>query len=65
MDNAQTFFSDGVCPVLAYGINVFVFEAFDEPLKADATGLNGQVLQEKYWGVMDQSRKPKYSLSCD
>ena len=29
-DNAQTFWDEGVCGMLAWGGNVFYFEAFDE-----------------------------------
>lgn len=46
--------------MVAWGVNVFVFEAFDEvykPVEKDND-------VEHHWGVWDQNYKPKYDLSC-
>ncbi|KAI9840315.1 MAG: glycoside hydrolase 3 protein [Thelocarpon superellum] len=61
---AETYFKNSVCTILAIGGDLFVFEAFDEPGKGTATGLDGTVLDETHWGVLDQNRNPKYSFSC-
>ncbi|CAK4033507.1 glycoside hydrolase family 17 [Lecanosticta acicola] len=62
--NAKNFFHQGVCGILAWGINAFVFEAFDEPWKPDSVGDNGSSQDEKHWGLMTSDRTPKYSLQC-
>ncbi|KAL8955799.1 MAG: hypothetical protein Q9193_006476, partial [Seirophora villosa] len=40
--NEEKFFKTGVCAALAWGINVFYFEAFDESWKPKSTGDNGE-----------------------
>jgi len=62
--NAARFYSEGVCGMLAWGFNVFFFEAFDEPWKPDTTGDNGLPANEQHWGAMTTDRKTKYSLKC-
>lgn len=59
-DNAQTFWSEAICAMRGWGINVFVFEAFDEPQKSTDTSS-----VEDWFGVFDKSRTLKYDLSCD
>ncbi|KAI5805941.1 glycoside hydrolase family 17 protein [Geopyxis carbonaria] len=59
--NAETYWKSSVCGLVAWGFNVFVFEAFDESFKK--TEKDNDV--EKYWGVMTEDRKTKYDLSCD
>ena len=63
--NAATFWSSGVCGMLDWGVDMFYFEAFDEPTKADATGQDGQAEDEKHWGAMTVDRTTKFSLSCN
>jgi glucan 1,3-beta-glucosidase len=62
--NSETFFKSGVCGALAWGINAFVFEAFDEPWKPDSIGDNGKAADERHWGVFDENRKPKFTVRC-
>lgn len=47
-----------------WDVNVFVFEAFDEPWKPDSIGDNGFAADEKNWGAMKADRSAKYSLKC-
>lgn len=47
-----------------WGVNVFSFEAFDEPWKPVSTGADGSVADETHWGVWNSDRSSKYSLSC-
>ncbi|KAI4152228.1 MAG: hypothetical protein LQ341_000749 [Variospora aurantia] len=62
--NEEAFFKTGVCAALAWGINVFYFEAFDESWKPKSTGKNGKQGDETHWGAFTDSRTPKFSLSC-
>lgn len=48
--------------MLEWGIDLFWFEAFDEPNKADAIGDDGQVASEKYWGSFTSDRTPKFNM---
>lgn len=64
LDNARTFYHDGVCGELEKDSNVFVFEAFDEPWKPASIGLDGSAADETHWGVMSADRVPKYDLRC-
>jgi len=50
--------------MLAWGVDLFWFEAFDEPLKADAIGTDGKAASEKNWGAFNADRTPKFDLSC-
>jgi glucan 1,3-beta-glucosidase len=50
--------------MLDWGVDVFYFEAFDEPGKGSTTGSDGQVEDETHWGAFDVGRTPKFSLSC-
>jgi glucan 1,3-beta-glucosidase len=50
--------------MLAWGFNVFYFEAFDEPWKPDAIGLNGVIDDETHWGAMNADRSLKWPLNC-
>ncbi|CCH60503.1 hypothetical protein TBLA_0C07120 [Henningerozyma blattae CBS 6284] len=61
-DNAQQFWKEGICAMRAWGINVIVFEAFDEDWKPNTSGTSDV---EKHWGVFTSERSLKYSLSCD
>jgi glucan 1,3-beta-glucosidase len=64
VQEAQQFWKEGVCGIKAWGVNVFVFEAFDEPWKPVSTGQNGQVADETHWGVWNADRTSKYDTSC-
>ncbi|KAI5207346.1 putative glucan 1,3-beta-glucosidase [Aureobasidium subglaciale] len=62
--NAKTYFDDAICGMLAWNVNVFVFEAFDEPWKPHAIGDSGSAGDETHWGVMDVYRNTKFPLTC-
>lgn len=62
--NAETYWDDAVCGMLAWGGNVFSFEAFDEPWKPKSVGESGESSDETHWGVMNADRSTKFSLSC-
>ena len=63
-DNAETYFKTGVCGLLAWNVNVFYFEAFDEPNKVDSVGDDGNAAVETVWGAYTAEREPKFDLSC-
>ena len=63
-DNAKTYYHSAVCGITAWGVNTFVFEAFDEPWKPVSIGQNGEVADETHWGVWNADRSSKYDLSC-
>ncbi|CAD0097144.1 unnamed protein product [Aureobasidium vineae] len=62
--NAQTYFDDAICGMISWGVNVFVFEAFDEPWKPHAIGDSGSAGDETHWGVMNVDRSTKFPLTC-
>jgi len=62
--NAQTFWSDAVCGITDWGVNVFYFEAFDEPWKPDSIGANGEAEDEKSWGAWNSDRTVKFNYKC-
>lgn len=62
--NTKEYFSSAVCGMLAWNVNVFYFEAFDEPWKPTSVGDNGEALDETHWGVADANRKFKFSPRC-
>lgn len=62
--NAKTFYQKGVCAALAWGFNVFYFEAFDEPGKAAAKGDNGELASEAHWGAFKADRSSKGIVGC-
>lgn len=64
VQSAQTYWSTGVCGMLAWGVNVFSFEAFDEPWKPKSTGQDGNVADETHWGVFNADRTSKYDTKC-
>ena len=61
VDNAKQFWKEAICAIRAWGINVCVFEAFDEAWKPNTSGTSDV---EKHWGVYDASNNLKYSLGC-
>jgi glucan 1,3-beta-glucosidase len=60
VDNAANFWKDAVCAMRGWGVNTFVFEAFDEAWKPETSGSS----VEPHWGVFDENRQAKYSLDC-
>lgn len=62
--NAASFYQQGVCAALAWGFNVFYFEAFDEPSKPASIGTNGESEDETHWGAFDANRSSKFSMNC-
>ncbi|ESZ94184.1 hypothetical protein SBOR_5462 [Sclerotinia borealis F-4128] len=48
--SAKTFWQEGICGIMDWGVNVFSFEAFDEPWKPVSTGSDGSVADETHWG---------------
>ncbi|KAG0682781.1 glycoside hydrolase 3 protein [Pichia californica] len=60
IDNAATFWKEGICAMRGWGVNTFVFEAFDETWKPETSGSS----VETHWGVFDDSRSLKYPLDC-
>ncbi|KAF8472016.1 endo-beta-1,3-glucanase [Kalaharituber pfeilii] len=58
--NAATYWKDSICAMLNWGVNVFVFSAFDEEWKPAEKDNS----VEKHWGVFGHDGKPKYDLTC-
>lgn len=61
---ASQYFQEAVCGMLDWGVNVFYFEAFDEPWKPASIGDNGSKQDETHWGAMTAERGMKFSLKC-
>jgi glucan 1,3-beta-glucosidase len=61
---AKTFWSSAVCGALDWGINIFYFEAFDEPWKPVSVGQDGSAADETHWGAWTADRSPKFALKC-
>lgn len=61
VDNARQYWKQAICAMRNWGINVCVFEAFDEAWKPDTSGINDV---EKYWGIWDSNYKLKFPLDC-
>ncbi|KAL4905998.1 hypothetical protein BDW74DRAFT_177687 [Aspergillus multicolor] len=55
--SAEKYYKNAVCAMLTWGIDVFYFEAFDESWKPDSKGDNGEVKDEKHWGLFTDDRK--------
>jgi len=64
IDNANTFYSQGLCGIIDWGFNAFFFEAFDETWKPVSVGQDGTAADETHWGAMTDTRTPKYNLKC-
>jgi len=62
--NAKTYWDIAVCGILKWGVNVFFFEAFDEPWKPISTGQDGTVADETHWGAWNADRTSKYDMTC-
>lgn len=50
--------------MLSWGVDVFYFEAFDEPWKPKSIGDNGEAADETHWGMYTADRKPKFKVEC-
>lgn len=64
VSTAETFWKQGICGALKWDVNIFAFEAFDEPWKPKSVGTDGSVADETHWGVFDADRNVKYDTSC-
>jgi glucan 1,3-beta-glucosidase len=62
--NAASYWKSAVCGILDWGVDLFWFEAFDEPTKAAAIGQDGKSEDETHWGAFTVDRSAKFSLSC-
>lgn len=62
--SASTYFAQSVCGMLDWGVNVFYFEAFDEPWKPASIGTDGQSEDETHWGALTVDRSTKFPLQC-
>lgn len=62
--NAAAYHKSGVCGMLDWGVDVFYFEAFDEPWKPASVGDNGAAEDETHWGAYTSDRTAKFNLSC-
>lgn len=62
LENAKNYWQNAICAMRGWGVNVAVFEAFDEEWKPNTSGTSDV---EKHWGVFDDNNKPKFDLSCD
>jgi|SRR5579859_4611109 len=58
--NAQTFWYEGACAIREWGVNIFIFEAFDETWKPATSGKD----VETHWGIWTDSRQAKFNLTC-
>lgn len=63
--NARTFWKKGVCGMLAWNVDLFYFEAYDESWKPDSKGDNGKNMDEQHWGLRTADRKVKFDTSCN
>lgn len=63
-ENARTYWETAVCAMLSWGVDLFYFEAFDEPWKPVSVGDNGQPMDETHWGLFTADRKLKFDASC-
>lgn len=60
--NAKSYWKEAICALRGWGVNVCVFEAFDEAWKPDTSGTSDV---EKHWGIYDSDNNLKFSLDCD
>lgn len=60
VDEASDFWQNAICAIRAWGVNVAVFEAFDEAWKPNEHGNS----VETHWGVFSANSQLKYSLDC-
>jgi len=60
IENAGTYWKKSICSMLNWGINVFVFEAFDEAWKP----AEKDNAVEKHWGVWELDGTEKFDMGC-
>ncbi|KFY08827.1 hypothetical protein V492_05873 [Pseudogymnoascus sp. VKM F-4246] len=65
LDGAKNYWKKAICGITAWGVNVFYFEAFDEPWKPKSTGQDGSVADETHWGAWNADRTPKDEAADD
>lgn len=54
LENAKNYWQNAICAIRGWGVNVAVFEAFDEEWKPNTSGTSDV---EKHWGVFDDNNK--------
>lgn len=64
MEGALNYWKKAICGITKWGVNVFYFEAFDEPWKPKSVGQDGSVADETHWGAFNADRSSKFSLEC-
>jgi len=64
LEGAKNYWKKAICGITAWGVNVFYFEAFDEPWKPKSIGQDGSVADETHWGSWNADRTPKFSMEC-
>jgi len=64
LDAAAAYWKKAICGITAWGVNVFYFEAFDEPWKPTSIGQDGSVADETHWGAWTSDRTAKFSFVC-
>lgn len=57
--NQEKYWQDTVCPLLASGLDIYWFEAFDEPGKPSERGNDA-----RHWGLFTEGRTPKFNIVC-
>ncbi|RKF53275.1 Glucan 1,3-beta-glucosidase [Golovinomyces cichoracearum] len=59
---ASKFWSESICAIRNWGVNIFAFEAFDEPWKPMSVGENGIAADETHWGIFNADRSEKFTV---
>lgn len=57
---AAEYWKEAICGMTNWGVNTFVFEAFDEPWKPAEKDND----VERYWGVFEVDGTKKFDLTC-
>ncbi|RPA75046.1 glycoside hydrolase [Ascobolus immersus RN42] len=60
VENQRKYWKEAICSMLNWGINIFVFEAFDEDWKPAEKDNS----VEKHWGVWNLDGTEKFDMSC-
>jgi Exo-beta-1,3-glucanase len=50
--------------MLAWNVDVFYFEAYDEPWKPKSVGDDGSAADETHWGMFTSDRQTKFDTTC-
>jgi len=63
---AASYWQKAICSIRRWGVDVFVFEAFDEPGKPTTASDTGVQVDgvESHWGAFTVDRVPKFNLTC-